>query len=312
MSPRSRPRNDERSKRTLAKPPAAVENCRTWTLVWSCGKCKEKVGVSDDKLEEGVRNGGNSVMTQPLYEERYCAFIDILGFSNLVRSIGNDTLQLNAVQKLLKTIHSPDAGFLYDRAEAGIRAQSISDAVAISANLNREGLFMLLWIIATLGERLLSEGYFLRGGVVKGRLYHDENTVFGDALLEAYRLESQIARYPRVIIPRVLVNSPDGKSVQPRFITQASDGPFFVDILWRTADDLYLAIEEKEPMPSDQMEFLSVASAKLQQRLDEAVDNPNHFEKVKWFATYWNDTLAQVRWKKNRISGTGNSHALAM
>jgi hypothetical protein len=29
----------------------------------------------------------------------------------------------------------------------------------------------------------------------------------------------------------------------------------------------------------------------IQQRLEEARDNPRHFEKVRWFANYWNETV---------------------
>jgi hypothetical protein len=47
-------------------------------------------------------------------------------------------------------------------------------------------------------------------------------------------------------------------------------------------------------------------SNQLQRRFDEATDNPTHFEKVKWFANYWNDHVR--RWDidgLNRIRGPG-------
>jgi hypothetical protein len=30
---------------------------------------------------------------------------------------------------------------------------------------------------------------------------------------------------------------------------------------------------------------------KLQQRYEEAMDTPRHFEKVRWFAKYWNEAI---------------------
>ena len=47
-------------------------------------------------------------------------------------------------------------------------------------------------------------------------------------------------------------------------------------------------------------------SIQLQRRFDEATDNPRHFEKVKWFARYWNDHVRQ--WHidgLNHVKGPG-------
>ncbi len=47
-------------------------------------------------------------------------------------------------------------------------------------------------------------------------------------------------------------------------------------------------------------------AGQIQRRFDEATDNPNHFEKVKWFANYWNENVR--RWDiagLERITGPG-------
>jgi hypothetical protein len=31
----------------------------------------------------------------------------------------------------------------------------------------------------------------------------------------------------------------------------------------------------------------------IQRRLSEATDNPQHYEKVRWFANYWNERVPQ-------------------
>jgi hypothetical protein len=43
-------------------------------------------------------------------------------------------------------------------------------------------------------------------------------------------------------------------------------------------------------------------SDKLQARFEESMDNPRHFEKVAWFARYWND-LATKNTNYRRILG---------
>jgi hypothetical protein len=53
------------------------------------------------------------------------------------------------------------------------RTQSISDAVAISAEPTPEGLLMIFGVLTALTDNLLREGYFLRGALgifyVQGR-----------------------------------------------------------------------------------------------------------------------------------------------
>ena len=66
-------------------------------------------------------------MTDSTYEERYCAFVDILGFGSLI-----STLECEKIQTLLRHIHRPFPGTPENQENTGYRAQSISDAVAVS------------------------------------------------------------------------------------------------------------------------------------------------------------------------------------
>ena len=50
----------------------------------------------------------------------------------------------------------------------------------------------------------LPERVLLRGGIARGNLYYDGNIIFGQGLIDAYLLESENARVPRVIFPQIL------------------------------------------------------------------------------------------------------------
>src|SRR5712672_2824370 len=50
--------------------------------------------------------------------------------------------------------------------------------------------------------RLLSSGLLTRGAVAKGKLHHDNPVMFGPAFLEAYHIETTIAKYPQVVLSR--------------------------------------------------------------------------------------------------------------
>ena len=52
-------------------------------------------------------------------------------------------------------------------------------------------------------------------------------------------------------------------------------------------------------------------ATQIQHRFDETSDNPNHFQKVKWFAQYWNETIAE--WNIDgfdRVQGPGLDQSL--
>jgi len=49
-----------------------------------------------------------------------------------------------------------------------------------------------------------------------------------------------------------------------------------------------------------------VMGKQIQQRFNAAVDDPRHFEKVKWFANYWNNVISpQPIQGLERIKGAG-------
>ena len=250
------------------------------------------------------------------YIDRYCAFIDILGFRDLVRRLGGDNSQFETLRTLLAKIHSPvnpaTKGWHID-----FRAQSISDAVAISTIANDTGLIHLFIAIEKLAVELLKEGYLIRGALVKGKLYHDDKMVFGDALIHAYELESTIVRFPRVMITRDVMQDVEGfcsgflsdrRGIYQSHIEQADDGPHYVHVLRTIANTIAkLQLENINLPPEKQhsLEEFARIQAVIQKRLNESTDKPRHFEKVQWFARYWNQHVPYGATKFTPITGPG-------
>jgi hypothetical protein len=54
--------------------------------------------------------------------------------------------------------------------------------------------------VQALGSRLLAEGILTRGGVVQGGAYHNGRVLFGPGIVEAYNLEREVAKYPRIVV----------------------------------------------------------------------------------------------------------------
>lgn len=229
------------------------------------------------------------------YSERYCAYIDILGFSSLISELDRGKVKVAEIHKVLSSVHAPPS---IERQEADLKSQSISDAVALSAAATAAGFDAICKAAEELSRRLLRQGYFARGGITKGNLYHGRDMVFGPALVEAFHLEVDIAKYPRIILPRAvaaegMMYAEHGthwrKTFEGRFI-QASDGPFFLHILRDYSIHVQELARDRAKLRKDDpiVTLLRGMRTPIQKRLDEASDNPNHFQKVAWFASYWN------------------------
>ena len=65
-------------------------------------------------------------------------------------------------------------------------------------------------------------------------------------------------------------------------VADAEDGPRFLNVLSQYIRDLGL------PSPEKRMASYRTIREKIQERFDKSRDNPKHFEKVRWFAIYWN------------------------
>ncbi|OME73992.1 hypothetical protein BK120_32460 [Paenibacillus sp. FSL A5-0031] len=136
------------------------------------------------------------------YSIRNVAFIDILGFSDLINKSGKHNTILKSIYESLTIMRDmkniiPENGV----DELSPQVSVFSDNIVISyINDNRESEFLLIRDCIFLYLSLLTKGILLRGGITTGELYHDENVVFGPALVKAYKIESKFSIYPRIVV----------------------------------------------------------------------------------------------------------------
>lgn len=71
---------------------------------------------------------------------------------------------------------------------------------------------------------------FIRGASVIGLAYIDENKVFGDALIRAHMIESELAIYPRIILDTTIINNLQLRADWNAIIKDI-DGLYYVDFL---------------------------------------------------------------------------------
>jgi hypothetical protein len=141
----------------------------------------------------------------------------------------------------------------------------------------------------------LVDGYFIRGAVVKGRLYHDDKMAFGEALIKAYQYESTVVRYPRImVLSDVVADTQKLKHLPNVFaanLKQADDGPMFLHVLRKMQADMNALPLGPDNDDTNALGEYDRIKTIIEERYRDAMDNPRHFEKVQWFAKYWNASL---------------------
>ena len=232
------------------------------------------------------------------YEERYCAFVDILAFSDLIAEVRHKPEKFEIVRDILKKIRNPHDPDVFGIGDSDWKAQSISDAVAFSTKPTMEGLNVMGAKIRDLSIALLSQGFFIRGALCKGLLHQDNDMVFGEALIRAHSLESTVANYPRVMITRDIVEDAKNSgrwTEMSEHILLAEDGPHYLHVLWKIG----MVLQEYTDHPTHRhmkayIDYHYEIQKKIEEKFAASVDTPRHYEKVKWFVKYWNQTVDPV------------------
>jgi hypothetical protein len=245
------------------------------------------------------------------YERRAVAFVDILGFADLVRQADrNEELRSHVIDALqrVRAVSSPTD----EPGESDLKTQNFSDSLILSARGNAHGLWHLLFALDALSWNLLAMGVLVRGGVTIENVFHDETTVFGVGVNEAHGLESGIAKFPRIVLGRRALDAAEEaarehaiwRTFQQARMRRDDDGVWFLHYLldlavFNTSEG---AVEEKRK----HILFKAGVSIRqtIQDKLDGVVESPSIYEKVAWLARYWNRTVAPAdRWDEDLAVG---------
>jgi hypothetical protein len=140
------------------------------------------------------------------YEDRLVAFIDILGFKELVKQSISSYEAMNKIYYAMQTIlnvKTIEEHFYSSEIVRPYQATvtTFSDSIVISYLVGLHGsLFRILLDIIHLQLELAYQGILIRGGITIGKAYHDGQIIYGPAMNDAYSLESASAIYPRIIV----------------------------------------------------------------------------------------------------------------
>lgn len=196
------------------------------------------------------------------------AFIDVLGFSALVSSDSKSIqpMYLNKLRGLLGKVKeaSPD-----------LDVRAFSDCITIAAPLTSDRVALLLESVISLQRLLVGGGVLVRGGVAFGKHFADDTLIYSEALIRAYLLERDKARFPRVLVDPDLLDwyfhneetTPEGVDMVKASLLTDRDNQVFLNYL----------------QPSVLEEHLTIIKT---YKVDNAT--PSVLEKVQWLGQYHN------------------------
>lgn len=178
------------------------------------------------------------------YKEYYIAYLDMLGFKNLINTQPFEHLtsifdKIRYSYKVYaKTIEHDGKDVSNSELTYKINTKIISDSICLYIEADETiKLFLLISACCMIQWELLNcdTPIFVRGGVVKGYMYSDGDIIFGEGLTRAYLLEEENAKYPRIIMsndilqPLRIADSQNGKTTIEHIVFRDFDGFYTVD-----------------------------------------------------------------------------------
>lgn len=252
-----------------------------------------------------------TINIKKVLKPKYVAFLDVLGFSEMVKSSDHTTLDkyFNTIQKAFST---------FDMAKAGLQKLSISDSIILIAEDEDESFTTLLTAIQSLQTYLAFEGIWLRGAVSFGDVCYIRNKaqegdiLVGQGYIKAYKLEAE-AKFPRVIIDPAIVKKQncDKASFTTRYNTEAdgvttkhytliheysseigaitrltNDDAIFINYANRVVLDLW----KKDKKNKDRKAMLAFYNMLK----DKLYSNQLYYEKFLWLRKYFTESLIDI------------------
>ena len=234
-------------------------------------------------------NSNEELDTEPHVEKYIVAYVDILGYKDYLKKHPQSANEfLKKIKGTVEKFKEKTEQVVFGHAQK-IEIKIFSDNFIMCKKLeiledpSHESSAIIEFINELADFQLIILGEYkllTRGAITVGELYIDSDFVFGPALIEAYELESKIAKCPRIIISdesiieieKLIPYHPYSTTIDPDYIfPKDADGKRYLNY-FRVGDSKpYLNSEE----PSEELiEFLAYIED-MRPVIKELVDNFN-------------------------------------
>lgn len=235
-----------------------------------------------------------------MYQERYIAFIDILGFKEMVRKSCKNRLEferLNRDMRLIQRLQLENYKAPYGSAYLGMEFSLFSDSMIISYPTEGPGnAFNILLEIAYICLELVGMGYLFRGGVTVGDLIHENSMCYGLALNRAVEMEQE-AKYPRILVDHEVIT----RSIQcsGRANDSQMEEGFLNGLIKRDEQNIFLNYLELYQEIND-WDMYQILMENVHQTLVTEYKRASTYHRIRlqkllmWYINYYNDTVCAV------------------
>lgn len=230
----------------------------------------------------------------------YLAYIDILGikeainsnesekYLNYINELYNETLKLIKMNCNKIRFLKVDVKIFSDNIVIGIQKKE-----RYEFDTPNEIASCYLMIFASFFQVLaLKYSFLIRGSIIVDDLYIDETFIYGKALSEAYKLESEIANYPRIIINPRDIHFFMKSDLQQKIINKDNSNTYYINPF-----ECYFTYISKE----HELNKLSAITEILTNKLNKNNGNKIN-QKVCWFINMFNDFCIKNDYKGNIVN----------
>jgi len=288
-----------------------------------CTDCKSLLPNERDKCKKCGSNKKiiNLIFSEQMhvnYTDRIIAFIDILGFKQIIDDLEKDRTKIGTIYeqllflKEMENIQNWNLELIEieeDAQRKDIRRFDISknvvctcfsDSIVVSVeciqeNIN-EAFSTLVANLSKIGAKLLIEGILIRGAISIGKLFHTKDgIIMGKALIDSCHLEKK-AKYPRIILSNALIsklnypiNGKERRYPYHQYLSRFEDGCVgFHQMIYYEVFQSWIKMDKRQLK-----EDLEKIRYTIINGLDSTFEEPEIFDKYFWLKKQYN-TLAIV------------------
>lgn len=250
------------------------------------------------------------------YENKLVAFVDLLGFKKAIFESESDTNIKKSVDKAiysylqLKTLNDLHTQLVKEKGiNKGLYDIAFfSDCFVISCKKQsdkQKNLYIDFFKgLVNISFKLLSIGFLIRGGVTYGLLYHQDNMIYGPAMNRAYLLESQQAKYPRILVDgyalQEISKDEHSREIMQYISPDKTDGMMFIDYL--SQEEYFEENDNYWNCNNERLTYgqlFSQAKDQIEMSIETFKEQNKVLDKFNWFKDYHNNTVLKSESLKN-------------
>lgn len=272
------------------------------------------------------------------YRSCYVAFLDVLGFGTLVKRSLRDPDTFSKIVEVTRHVTSFSSGSkMTESGPCQMQIRTFSDSFVCftpikPTNPHVNPICQVLFLVRYVHDYFVRLGFCIRGGVATGKMYwHTDWDIssqswncgapercrrtnmpspitFGPGLNKAYKLESEKAKHPRVLVSGALARCVDqrsmcaspfgssGRLLRDLLIKDPEDHETYLDILHncverKTTEQLLIdsnnfTIKSDDNAKSSHKEIVKTVINLAKNSIDDNRLEPSVIEKYKWLKKY--------------------------